>query len=528
MMRCPNLHRWISLLTIGLLACGLVPGTQQTPGVREELRIAIASLGTEALDPLKGPNNNAVYLRLMFDALVGVDPSGTQISKDSGIAQDWKITDGYKTYTFNLRRGVKFQNGDEVTAEDVKFTLERLGSPQDLTTYGRTIAGNIEAVTVLDPYTVQVRLKQPGTTLLYLLSPLADVSNLVVPKRYFDSVGDEGFAQTPMGSGPYKFVRRQTGSFIELEQASNSHWLIGKPRFKRVVMRLVTDESSRVAMLRSGDADFIDVGVEKAQEVKQAGFNVLPYSAPGVLQVMFNLANPNAPTRDINVRKALSYAINRQSLNDFLWYGEAPPLGNPFPSQLGGQPIPPDPYDVAQAEQFLGQTAYRSGGQPLTIELNAQVRSAVPQMQQIAQAIQADWRKIGVQSEIVFGDYGTWRAKHVAKQEAPNMAELLDVPGRSDWYGQSVFWFGCNGLLSMSCDPELDKLNESWGAAADEQIYAQRAVEVEKYVHDQYYTIPLLNVPILYAANDQVRSDYSVGAVSIGFDSVGLVRNPGG
>ena len=116
----------------------------------------------------------------------------------------------------------------------------------------------------------------------------------------------------------------------------------------------------------------------------------------------------------------------------------------------------------------------------------------------------------------------------VAKQHSPNAAELLDVPGRSDWYGQSVFWFGCSGLLSMACDPELDKLNQSWSAAGDEQIYAQRAVEVEKYIRDRYYTIPLLNLPILYAANDQVRSDYSVGAVSIGFDSVGLVRNPGG
>ncbi|MBI4537868.1 MAG: ABC transporter substrate-binding protein [candidate division NC10 bacterium] len=506
------------------LAWAQSPTAQVTP--REELRVALGYLGTEALDPIRGPNNNGTYLRMMFDPLVGIDYKGAKLSKETGLAKDWKTSADGLTYTFLLHQGVKFQDGTEVTAEDVKFSLERLADPQNLTTVGKIISNGIAKVAVLDKYQVQVALKQPMPTPLYRLSPLLDTSGLVTSKSHFEKVGAAGFAEKPRGSGPYKFVRRQAGSFITFEQAAPTHWAIGAPRFKRVTFRLVSDENSRIAMLKAGDVDFIDVGVEKSVQLRQSGFKIFKSDIADSLVILMNMPKEGSPTRDINLRTALSYAIDRESLNKFLFMGQAPPTGNPFAGQIGGQVIPPDPYDLAKAKEFLAKTKYGPGSQKLVLELHAQVRSAVPQMQQVAQTIQSDWRKLGVDSEIVFGDYGTWRAKVVAKTHAPNAVEVLNYGGRVDNSGNAILWWGCNGLLSHACDPEFDALAASWSAATSDALYETRAVRVEKYVRDHYFTIPGLDVPVLFAGNAQIRGDFSPGSIAVVFNERGLVWNP--
>jgi peptide/nickel transport system substrate-binding protein len=504
-------------------ACGQGSG-QQTPTQVAQLRMALGSMGTEALDPLRSPNNNGVYLRLMFDHLVGADLKGEQLSKDTGIAKDWTISADAKTYTFKLRSGVHFQNGDEVTADDVKFSLDRLATPQDLTTTGATIAKQTASVEVVDKYTVRVNLKVPTATLLYRLSPLVDVAGLVLSKNYYDKVGSQGFDSQPMGSGPYKLVDRQVGSLYHFAAATSQHWAFGKPRYKSITMSLVTDESQRVAQLRSGSADFIDVGIEQGTALKSAsGIRLFKHGSPDPLLIFFNNDKADAPTRDINVRKALSYAINRDELNKSLFQSQGLIAGNIFPGQLGRQALPADPFDVAQAQQLLNQTAYGAGKQKLQLQLNAQVRSAVPQMQQLAQVLQSYWQKIGVDVQIVFGDYGTWRAKAVGKTLPSNAAELLDIGGRPDNSDTATVWFSTNGLLSMASDPQMDQLAAQWSSAPNDQAYRQAAVAAEKYMHDQELAIAVLGLPVFFAGSAAVPSSYSVGQVALGFTVAGLV-----
>ncbi len=489
----------------------------------DELVVGVTSLGTEALDPLKGPNNNGAYLRLIFDSLVGVDPTGTQLSKNTGVAQDWTISADNRVYTFHLRPGITFSNGDPVTAEDVAFTLERLQDEDNNTTStGRGVAGNTESVTVIDSGTVEIRLTNPDLTLLWKLSPIVDIIGLVVSKSYFDSVGHDGFDQAPMGSGPYVLSQRQTGSFMEFEQASDNHWLIGTPRFKRVTMRIVPEENSRVAMLLAGDADFIDVSVERAQDLRDAGLRVITDVKAGAYVMWFNLHEPDAAAQDINVRKALSYAIDRQGLADAFFLGEASPNGNIFMNQVGGAVMPPDPYDVEAARQFLAQTKYGPGGEPLTVELIAPTRAGMPQLQ-IAETVQAFWQEIGVESVITQGDYGTWRAGQVDKTNPTDSILIMNRFGNPHASGEANFWQHCNGLMGMTCIAELDTLIDNWRNVGSEAGYEAAVKAAEKFIVEGHYNVPILEIPLLYGANDKVPSNYSAGTILSSFFVLGLV-----
>jgi len=498
-----------------------------TAKLHDALTLAVTFAGTWALDPLKGPNNNGIYLRFMFDPLVGVDYRGENLSKETGVAQNWSVSSDGLTYTFDLRPGIKFHDGSELTAEDVQFSLQRLGDAHDLTTLGKSTFANIASINILDAHRLQVQLKDRMPMLLYRLSPLLDTSGLIVPKAYYDRVGDAGFSKQPMGSGPYKLVSYETDSFLKFEQAFSEHWAIGTPRFKQVELRQVPNENSRVAMLRSGAADFIDVGVEHARQLPSPDFRIFRSELPDSMVVLFNLnaKDRNAPTRDIRVRQALAYAIDKGQLSKAFFFGEAPVSGNAFGGQIGGAPIAPVPYAPEKARQLLAAAGYSPGGKVLKLEIQAQVRSAVPQMRQLAQAIQADWKAVGVDSTIVHGDYGTWRAKAVARSLPGNEVEILDYGGRVDNSGIAIFFYGCNGLLSTVCDPELDKLNAAWNSAASLQDYEELGRKDEKYITEHQYSIPLLNVPMVFAGNSQIAPSYSPGKIAVVFNERGLVWN---
>jgi ABC-type transport system substrate-binding protein len=234
-----------------------------------------------------------------------------------------------------------------------------------------------------------------------------------------------------------------------------------------------------------------------------------------------NLGNRNSPLRNVNARKALSYAINRQELNRFLFNGQGVVTGNIFPSQLGNVRIAADPFSVNQARSFMRQ----SGADDLNLELNAQVRGAVPQMLQLAQTLQSYWRAIGVDVNIVYGDYGTWRAKAVDRSLAPNALELLDIGGRPDNSDTSIVWFSCGGLLTQACDRQMDIRAQRWSTARDDRTYAQAARTAERYIKNRYLSIPVLGLPVYYMGSRKIPQSYSVGAIALGFHVQGLVWN---
>ena len=178
------------------------------------------------------------------------------------LAESWSASEDELTYEFVLRQGVKFHNGEPVTAEDVKFSFERYhGASHDL------MKEQVAAVETPDPRHVQFKLKKPWPDFLTFYSS-ATGAGWIVPKKYVEKVGDEGFKKAPIGAGPYKFVSFNPGVELVLE-AFDGYWR-KTPSVKRLVMKVIPDEATRLAALKRGEVDIAySIRGELAEEVRR-------------------------------------------------------------------------------------------------------------------------------------------------------------------------------------------------------------------------------------------------------------------
>ena len=504
---------------------GTAPGGTPTGGTATggTFTIAATTLGDAALDPSRSGGTTFYNNDLLYDPIVGTSKDDTALSKDTGIAKDWTISSDGKTYVFTLREGVKFSDGTNVTAEDVKYTLDRLVAPETNTSVGRTISNAIASVTVLAPYQVQVVLKAPLLSFLEYLS--RDGGGEVVPKAYIEKVGDKGFNQNPIGSGPYKVDKHEVGVSLELVPSSQSHFAVGAPPFQRIVERVVPEESTRVAMLNTGEANFIDLGTDSAASLQGKGFRILQHSLQNSLALSYTgQLKDGSPLRDINVRKALSLAIDRQAINKGLWQGLGQLTQTVFPGQIGGHPKAADPYDQTQAKALLTAAGYGQGGKTLTLQLYSGNESGSTTTLPMLLAIQANWKNVGVQTDVVFTDTAVLRQKIVDKALPANAIDISTNSGRRDWSGNSIL-FTCKGLLCRICDPQLDQIFASWQSAPSQAQYESIAAQAETYMEDHYYAYPVLTTPTLYATDNQkiFMAGKSAGLIHLRLDGRALL-----
>jgi peptide/nickel transport system substrate-binding protein len=250
-------------------ALGASPAAAQG---KTDLTVALSSFSTEVLDPVLGGHVVKYYMSLMFDYLVGVTPDG-QLSRDTGLATRWEPSSDHRRWTFYLRKGVKFHNGDEVTSEDVKFSLQRAIGKRSTTGYAGPLRVLIADIETPAPDRLVIVTKDPTLIIPTYLSRSLSTEGMILPKKYIETVGDDAFAQKPVGSGPFRFVEQVTGSHIKLA-AVDSHWRIGVPRYKTVIFKLVPEETTRIALLRRGEVDIADVSRERVKELEREAFPI--------------------------------------------------------------------------------------------------------------------------------------------------------------------------------------------------------------------------------------------------------------
>src|SRR2546426_1187061 len=243
-----------ALLSVALLAS---PAAAQA---KSELTVALSSFSTEVLDPVLGGHVVKYYMSLMFDYLVGVTPDG-QLSKDAGLATRWEPSADHRRWTFYLRKGARFHTGDEVTSEDVKFSLQRAIGKRSTTGYAGPLRALIADIETPASDRLVIVTKEPTLIIPTYLSRSLSTEGMILPKKYIEANGDDVFAQKPVGSGPYRFVEQVTGSHIKLA-AVDHHWRIGVPRYKTVTFKLVPEETTRIALLRRGEVDITDASQE--------------------------------------------------------------------------------------------------------------------------------------------------------------------------------------------------------------------------------------------------------------------------
>src|SRR5712691_3606581 len=243
----------------------------------------------------------------LHDALVKPMPGNLMTPS---LAESWTVSDDQRVYAFKLREGLTFHNGDPFTAEDVKFTFLR---------YKSTIMHEkVREVEIVDPYRVRFHLHQPWPDFMTYYGTLATGAGWIVPKKYIEQVGDDGFKKHPIGLGPYKFVSHMPGIELIMEAVEN-YWR-KVPHVKRLVFKSVPDPTTRLAMLKKGEVDIAyDLDVPAAEEVKRDPRLKLAFSGGigiATLDFLDSQWDPKSPWHDQRVRLAASYAIDRQAISE--------------------------------------------------------------------------------------------------------------------------------------------------------------------------------------------------------------------
>jgi peptide/nickel transport system substrate-binding protein len=296
------------------------------------------------------------FLYAMHDALVKSMP-GNALAPS--LAESWTALPDHLGYEFVLRKGVTFHNGDPVTAEDVKFSLERYRGAGSAPFKAR-IAG----IDIVDAHRIRFRFKQPWPDFLTFYGTPATGAGWIVPKKYVEKVGDDGFKRAPIGAGPYKFVSFTAGVELVLE-AYEPYWR-KTPSVKRLVFKAVPEEVTRLAMLKRGEVDIAySIRGALAEELRRTpGLTLAPNYPPGTFWLVFpdQWLVPGSPWADKRVRLAANHAIDRPAINQAETLGFSKITGTIIPStfEFFWQP-PVHAFDPARAKRLLTEAGFPNG-----------------------------------------------------------------------------------------------------------------------------------------------------------------------
>ena len=322
------------------------------------------------------------------------------------------MTPDGRSWVFSVRKGIKFQNSEDLNAADVKFSLDQYASPE--ANY-RDLGEAVERVEIVDDYTVRVYTKGTQPYLPYLLQLVIPYAGYVMPKDYIERYGWAYFESHPIGSGPWQFSRHVPADTVQYEALDN-HWR-QIPGFKKLTLISVPEESTRVALLRTGSIDVAPIGIEAARDLQSIGFRAATLTSTGVGICLWGTYDPRAtgmPTANIKVRQALSLAINREEINKTFFYGMAGPPPPPYVWEGSSDIDYPSVmsyaakifrYDFEEAKQLLKEAGYSDG---FKLKLFSYPMGDAPYLPKLCEIIQSYWLRIGVKAELVPIDDGTF------------------------------------------------------------------------------------------------------------------------
>src|SRR6267378_4493576 len=344
------------LVLIAVLAlCWAAPA-----GAQPSVTVSVAAhitLATRWLDPAETDSEITPFMIFyaLHDALVKPMPAALNAPS---LAESWSMSKDGRTWEFVLRKGARFHNGDPATADDVKFSFERYrGAAAPI------LKDRVRDVQVVDPGRVRFHLKDPWPDFMTFYGTSASGAAWIVPKKYLEKVGEDGFKRAPIGAGPYRFVSFQPGIELTLE-AFDGYWR-KVPSVKRLVIRSIPEESTRAAALKRGEVDiayFLNGPI--AEDVRRTpGLTLTAMRTNGVLFLMFpEQWVAGSPWADRRVRLAASLAIDRQAINEAESPGFSGPTGNIVPRhQEFALAIEPHPYDPRRAKALLAEAGYPNG-----------------------------------------------------------------------------------------------------------------------------------------------------------------------
>jgi peptide/nickel transport system substrate-binding protein len=441
----------------------LTSSAQSVKPTTGNLTIAFAAEAT-TLDPVKyAAGVDTYFIGQIFEQLVRPDPSQKRIN---WLAESWNVVEanGKTVIDVRIRKGVKFHNGDPLTSRDFEFSQKRLADAKQ--SRWSHLQASVERFEVIDDHHFKIHFKEGDG------SYIADNLHLwAMPKAYFEKVGEEGFAKSPVGTGPWKFVSRSIKEELKLE-AFDDYWnKTVRPTVKNLTIKVIPEDLTRVAAFKTGAVDWIDAVPPSmiAEFKKLPGVKTATVVSGNNLFIDFAEHVPNSPWQDVRVRLAAAHAVDVDAIIKAVLFDQGERYVQVGKGGVGYDPsLKPYPYDVSKARDLLKQAGYPRGFDTNCYNL---ITPREPNVKEMGEAVFAYLTAAGIRCKVQGLEYGAWiNLGRRGRNGPPEMDGVISwmwgqgVPGDpgTPWAGHLHSFVPGKGWGSYSYanDPELDGMVE--------------------------------------------------------------------
>ncbi|MDR7418415.1 MAG: ABC transporter substrate-binding protein [Armatimonadota bacterium] len=475
--------RWVWCV----LACALVVTVTAGPTagqIRPGPRAIVSAYPRDFrnVDPAHIPGSPDYQIAMnVFSGLVRYKADSLDVEAD--LAERWRVSPNGKVYTFFLRKGVQFHGGyGELTAQDVKYSLERILNPATRSRYRASLT-IIETIEVVDPYTVRITLKAPSAS--FLAGALAFRPGYITSQKAVEQLG-ERFQFNPIGTGPFRFVSYTPRQEMVLE--AFPRYFRGAPQAQRIVWKVVPEESVAALALQKGEINHMIVRDPQVFKQLQRDPNIVMTATPTTGWWEFTMNTRRKPLDDVRVRRALAHAVDRDTFTRTLLEGMGSPAYSVIPPGMIGHTndVEKYPRNVQRARQLLAEAGHPNGFRINVVYEPAEFADL------IATALQQWFKEIGVDLQLVKLEAGAW----TARRQAGDYDITISGTTRFDpdqflteqFHSESFPPGGNHSFYSA-----IDQLIEAQRIAINARERARILVEIQKKVAQDVPFVPLFN-----------------------------------
>ena len=502
--------------------------------VQADLRVAITPPYAENLLGWRVGGTNQGILQPMQEQLI--QRNYHSWAAQEMLATSWSVSPDGKEWTIKLREDVPFHHGEDTFGvSDFVFSFQLWSHPESKAGFGalwNTLLGpgddkhswdvdelgKVSTVEEVSDSEMILRMNRPELWIPFFASD-ATTDPLIYSLDYWQKNGEAVYAEHPVGTGPWQHVSYEQGTKLEYERVPYDHWRIN-PDFETLTFFFAEEDLTRVAMLRSGEAEIAEIPRELQGEIIEAGYAITQSTLPAFMvwvaiggQYLEDKRDPNDPNTNVLVRRAMNHAIDRDAINEAFFDNKMELMAN-----TGWHPTDPayDPaweipaYDPDLARQLLAEAGYAEGDGP-SIELMAGKLVGVPELTEIAVPVISWLEEVGFQVDARIGEFQPIRTRYKARE----MNSVL-------WTHRTGFWpSGRNmrayfvspaldGPVSMFEDPYTEDLFDRWQTSVDEAERLELMKQAGQYMYEQSATMPFGFLFAEFGINPNVIAEYSV------------------
>ncbi len=479
-----------------------VPVEPAPAGPKGTLVRALSTFPNSLDLPQAAERNASTTAWQMYDSLVWINDKGLI---EPALAESWEVSEDGTEYTFQLRQDVTFHNGEPFNAGAVVFSWERASTGDFEYSHHWQEASLVEEI---DDYTVKITTPEPNAL---FLSTVAD-NWAMIPPGYFQEVGQDGFNEHPMGTGPFIFVEWVKGDHITMK-ANPNYWREGVPKIETVIFRPIPESATRVAAIQTGEVDIVHrLSSEEAQSLLGVeNVKVIKYPQARIYYIAFNnlTTGLDQPTMDPKVRQAMNYAVDINTIIDALFDGFAKPaIGYVATDELGYDNAEPFGYDPDKTRELLTEAGYPDG---FSMDM-ACPAGAYTHFEEVCEAVAGYLGEVGIEVNLEIMESGHYWDLEANKELPPLFGDSWSAVGGEAYRRLAGALGGVDSSYSAWYDEEIARLLDEIKVTIDQEARAELYKELQVYMRENPPFIYLYEPVTFEAVNTRVQNYKPRGA----------------